>query len=162
MTYVVDYNFLKKLLMKKLSSESLYSVSFAGLFIGPVILAAFIYFTFTPDASHATLVVMYAAVIALFVWQLIRSFRYKQVLYNRDTLIINTYFSGESIQVPIADVISIKKILSLYPSYFRMMYKIKFIYEDEEKSVLFFKSLSLYQIEDIENFLGVRQTEEDS
>ncbi len=105
---------------------------------------------------------MYAVLIVFFLRAIIQNFRYKQVLYNRSVLVINTYFSRESIEVQISDVISIKKIFSLYPQYFRMIYKITFMYENGLRDVLFYKSLSLYQTDDIEGLLGIKQSNENN
>ena len=141
--------------MQKLSSDFLFYHSFIGLILGPFLIYFFLSFFFANSFSNTALIFIYSGLTLFVIYQWYKVFKYKQVSYYNNRLLIKSYFSDASIELPFTNIISIEKALILAPKVARMSYKITFIYEKKTQSIFFYKALELYNVDDLANYIGL-------
>jgi hypothetical protein len=139
--------------MKNLSSDELYYKSFALLIIWPIAIAIFIKVFWTESFSHNVVIMSYIILGIFTVYQWYRWSKCKRVLFDNNNLLIKTYFTNKTIQVPITSVCKISKAFSLAKREARTLYNITFIYDGKKRNISFFKAPELYNIDDLDTYI---------
>jgi uncharacterized RDD family membrane protein YckC len=82
-------------------------------------------------------------------------FRYKKISYDNNTVFIKTYFTGEVLQVPHSNIISIEKT-GQYKSYGTMRSG-RLLFSDgvQIQKIRFYLAYNLYSVGNLNSFMGV-------
>jgi hypothetical protein len=115
-----------------------------------------IYLLSTRKISHTYIMVYYGITSLLFINACFGVFKYKKIYYDNGKLLITTYITNKSFEIPMTSVESIVKLTAFYQIGRSMIYKITFTSEGKIHKVPFFKSYDLDKVDDIESFLGVK------
>lgn len=115
-----------------------------------------IYILSTRKISHTYIMIYYSIASLLFINACFGIFKYKKVSSEKGKLLIMTYITNKSFEIPITSVESIVKISTFYQIGSSMIYKITFRSEGKIRKVLFFKSYDLQNVDDMENLLGIK------
>jgi hypothetical protein len=143
--------------MKNISSDFLFYRAFVGLIIGPFLILLFIRFFFVNNFPDIVVIFIYIALALFVVYQWYKVFKYKKVLFDNSQLIIKSYFTGKSTEIPFSDVIRIEKAFSLVHRVTRMSYKVTFNYQNKVRSIYFYKATALYSVDDLERYIGLEK-----
>jgi len=144
--------------MEKLSSKFLYYQQLVILTVAPVLLYFFVNFSFYKTSPYFVMLTMYGLLGIIFIRAWINIFRFKEIEFDDSKIIIISYFTNKSIKVPISDVSNIKEVYALFSKKRKVMfYKIIFTYENKVQSVLFYKSLELFGVDDLEQYIGLEK-----
>jgi capsular polysaccharide biosynthesis protein len=127
--------------MTKISSDILYYRLLAGMIFGPTAMAFILYKFGTPNFLPTTMIVLYVLIGVLFIKSFLSIFLYKQVFIGENRLVIKTYFTGLTTEVPFNDISQ----FILIGTYRRIIissietYKIKYNLNGKKHKVLFCK-----------------------
>jgi len=100
---------------------------------------------------------MYALLAIIFLRGWLNTFKFKKIAFTDKKLIITSYFRNESVEIPIYDVKSIEEVYTILSKKQIAFYKILFNYENKVQKVLFYKSLKLFSIVDLERYIGLEK-----
>lgn len=145
--------------MKSLSSDQLYYNGLIGLIISPIISFFFFNAMLANDNSVYGRVIVYSLLGLLYLFQAYKAYNTKRILYNKKTLIIETYFTHNKFEVLATDVISIKpvfnisKFTSMPDRRIKSLYKMKYNYNGKVLRLYFFKNS---EIDDVTHFFELK------
>lgn len=144
--------------MKKLSSDILFYQGLAGLIVGPVLIFFFIKYVFSQSFPSHVIPFFYVLLVFITIRGYYSAFKAKRISFDDQNMFLGNYFSKKFIQIPLNDVISIIPSFTLYSSTSgRKRYCITYMYDDNQKTTKFFKSLELYHVHNLENLIGLEK-----
>lgn len=143
--------------MERLDSKFSYYRILAGSLFAPILFFFFIYFFCTPNIKDYGLVIFYCLDFLLAVRVTIAMFFYfKSVIRYEDKIVIKSYWTDESVDVPISDIVSVVWVNRQFRTFSTMsVYRITYWANNKKRAIKFVKSYKLWSIEDMNKYLGI-------
>ena len=79
----------------------------------------------------------------------------RKVFYDNKIMQLKNYFTKQSEDVRLTDIISVKKAFSLQKEKNRNMFKLTYLKNSKKHAIYFFKSLELPFVDNLEGFIGL-------
>lgn len=147
--------FFINLIMRKLSSNTLYYKGFVGFIIGPILIVLFVNYIMIHNVPNLFKDSIYLLVLILIIIQGRLLFKTRQVFYSNKIMLLESYFTKQSEELQLTDIISLKKAFSLQKKRSRNMFKLKYIKNNKVRTIYFFRSLDLVAVDNLEAFIGL-------
>jgi len=139
--------------MNELSSNFLFYRTVITWILFPFIMVVFINVFWVNNFSNLAVIISYIVVGLLTIRQVFKLNKYRMVFYDERNMLLRNYFSKRSTEVPITNIINIKKAFSLARKSMRMTYKITYTDENGMHSIYFYKTPRLYSTDDLNSII---------
>jgi len=70
-------------------------------------------------------------------------------------MLLKTHFTKQSEELPLTDVVSLKKAFSLQKENNRNIFKLTYLKENKTHTIYFFRTLELPVVDDLDVFIGL-------
>jgi hypothetical protein len=141
--------------MKKLSSDTLYYKGFIGFIIGPFLIILFVKYVMVNNVSDFIKECIYILLLVIIITQGRLMYKTRQAVFDDKKILLKWYFTKQSCDVLLSDVISLKKAFSLQKKANRNLYKLTYYNHNKIYSIYFFRDLDLAAVDNLYAFVGL-------
>ena len=139
--------------MKELSSDTLYYKGFAGFIVGPTLIVLFIKYIMVHNVSDLSKDVIYFLLLIVIMTQGRLILKSRKVFYDNKLMLLKNYFTKQSDEIHLADIVSIKKAFSLQKEKDSNMFKLTYLKNTNKYTIYFFRSQELPFVDNLEAFI---------
>jgi hypothetical protein len=141
--------------MRKISSNYLFYKGLVGFVIGPFLVVLFVRYIMINNVPDFLKDFIYFLLLVVIVTQGRLIYKTRQVFYNSKKMLLKNYFTKQSDELQLEDIVSIKKAFSLQRERNRNLYKLIYTKENKNYSIYFFIILELASVDNLEVFIGL-------